>query len=99
MMTPGNTVTDNCLFSEGMGAPSGMQLIPPTTGSTNYVGDPKIVGNLETGEFTVTNPECAAKLPPDSPYRGPTRKTTHSPPSIKRIAELIRELPRILGRM
>jgi hypothetical protein len=98
-MTPGNTVTDNCLFSEGMGAPSGMRLIPPTTGSNNYIGDPKIVGNLETGKITVTNPECAAKLPPDSPYRDPPAKQPTAQPSIKRIVELIRELPRILGRM
>jgi hypothetical protein len=98
-MTPGNTVTDNCLFSKGMGAPSGMQLIPPTTGSNNYIGDPKIVGNLETGEITVTNPECTAKLPPDSPYRGSPAKQPTVQPSIKRIVELIREILRILERM
>jgi hypothetical protein len=98
-MTPGYTVTDNCLFSKEMGAPSGIQLIPPTTGSKNYIGDPMLVGNLETGEITVTNPECAAKLPPDSPYRSSPAKQPTVQPSIKRIVELIGDVLRILGRM
>jgi hypothetical protein len=68
-------------------------------GNLGYIGDPQIVGNLETGGITVTNPECAAKLPPDSPYRGSPAKQPTVQPNIKRIMELVPEILRILGIM
>jgi hypothetical protein len=68
-LAPGIAVVDTCVYTTGQGAPAGVSLDPPVTETGRLVAQANITGSYDGGDITVTDHDCAAKLPADSPFR------------------------------